>query len=115
MYLVLLQTANKEDAVLLLLTYKIFPRLTFAFVYMFHYYDIFLPVVQAQLHHNEIFSSESNSESHLLKDNVEIDQVNNEKEIGDDDSKVVGEENEKGEESKTEKIQSDVSNIIDIW
>lgn len=40
--------------VLLLLTYKIFPRLTFGYLYFFRYYEIFLPVVQAQLHRGEV-------------------------------------------------------------
>ena len=39
---------------LLLLTYKIFPRLTFGYLYFFRYYEIFLPVVQAQLHRGEV-------------------------------------------------------------
>ncbi|XP_019853147.1 PREDICTED: bifunctional apoptosis regulator-like [Amphimedon queenslandica] len=41
--------ANKEDTVLILLTYKVFPRLTFGYLYLFRYYTIFLPVVQVQL------------------------------------------------------------------
>lgn len=43
------KAANREDVVLVTLTYKIFPRLTFLYLYMMHYFDMFLPIIQSQL------------------------------------------------------------------
>jgi hypothetical protein len=43
------KAANRGDTVFLFFTYKIFPRLTFGYIYLFHYYDMFLPIINVQL------------------------------------------------------------------
>ena len=46
------QAVNIRQLVLVLLTYKSFPRLTFLYMYTLQYYNMFLPVIQSQMQDN---------------------------------------------------------------
>lgn len=50
-----IQAAYREETVLLTVMYKTHPRLTFCYLYLFHYYTMFLPVVQSQLQARDRF------------------------------------------------------------
>ena len=65
----LVQAAYREETVLLLLIYKTHPRLTFCYLYLFHYYTMFLPIVQSQLQARDRFWPKA-EEAHSLEDNV---------------------------------------------
>ena len=64
----LVQAAYREETVLLLLIYKTHPRLTFCYLYLFHYYTMFLPIVQSQLQARDRFWPKA-EEPHSLEDN----------------------------------------------
>ena len=63
-----------------MLIYKTHPRLTFCYLYLFHYYTMFFPVVQSQLQARDRFWPKA-EEPHSLEDDL-ILQTEVEKEAG---------------------------------
>ena len=74
------QAAYREETVLLMLIYKTHPRLTFCYLYLFHYYTMFLPIVQSQLQARDRLWPKA-EQPHHLEDNLAL-QTEVEKEEG---------------------------------
>ena len=76
----LIQAAYREEIVFLMGIYRVHPRLTLCYLYLFHYDMMFLPIVQSQLQARDGLWPKA-EQPHLLKDDLAL-QTEVEKEDG---------------------------------